>query len=196
METNSDEVLSKTLITGGNGTVASYVDFGTKVTRSDFDITNLGQVLEFVKKIQPKLILHLAAETDLARCENDSAHAYLVNEVGTYNIATAGQMVGAKIVYVSTDAVFPNSVTAHSLDDRPGPESIYGHSKYLGELAVKGLSDNFIIARTSWVFGGGSKLDKKFVAKFIGQIDSPELKGVNDKFSSPTFARDLVDALK
>lgn len=188
--------LDKVLITGGNGMVGSYIDFGIKTNRRSLNITDLKEVVKVCEKYQPKVIIHLAAETDLNKCENDPAFAYLVNSVGAYNLALVAKKVGAKMVYVSTDAVFPHSKTSHKIDDEISPESIYGHSKYLGELAIKGVSDNYIIARTSWVFGGGKDKDKKFVAKFIGQLDNGEAKAVNDQFSSPTFARDLVASLK
>ena len=149
-----------------------------------------------MKELKPKVILHLAAETDLSKCEENPAHAYLVNSVGTYNLAISAKMVEAKMVYVSTDAVFSNSTKPHNVNDEPKPESIYGHSKYLGELAVRGISNDYIVARTSWIFGEGKKMDKKFVAKFITQLDNPETKAVNDQFSSPTYAKDLVSVLK
>lgn len=188
--------LNKILITGGNGTVASYFDFGIKSTRLDFDITDINQVSEFIKKNKPETIIHLAAETDMAKCEADPAHAYFVNTVGTYNIAMSAKIFGAKMIYVSTDAVFPASEKAHNVGDVEHPESIYGHSKYLGELAVKGLSSDYIIARTSWIFGGGKDRDKKFVGKFIPQLDKSEVITVNDQFSSPTYAKDFVQMLK
>ena len=196
MTKNRDEILSKTLTTGGSGVVASYVHFGTKANRADFDITDLSQVMNFVKKHKPQVILHLAAETDLAKCQTDPSQAYLVNAVGTYNLAMTAKMVGAKMVYVSTDAVFPSSAKSHAVGEEGRPESIYGHSKYLGELAVKGVLSDFIIARTSWVFGGGPQKDKKFVGNFIGQLHKTEVKAVNDQFNSPTFAGDLVETLK
>ena len=40
-------------------------------------------------------------------------------------------------------------------EDTPNPITVYGHSKYLGELAVQGVLDDYIIMRISWVFGGG-----------------------------------------
>lgn len=188
--------LNKVLITGGDGMVGSYVDFGIKTNRSILDITSLSSVLEFFKKNKPQAVLHLAALTDMNKCEEDPREAYLVNSVGTYNLAMCAKEIGTKMVYVSTDAVFPNSDSAHSLGDKEGPESVYGHSKYLGELAVKSISNDFIIARTSWVFGGGKEKDKKFVGKFIPQLDNDEAKAVNDQFNTPTYAKDLVSAIK
>ncbi len=188
--------LNDIVITGGNGAVASYVGFGTKVDRHDFDITDMGQVRDFLMKIKPKVIIHLAAETDMAKCEADPAHAYMVNTVGMYNLAFVAKQIGAKMVYISTDAIFPRADNPHGTGDVPNPKSVYGHSKYMGELAVKGLSDNYIIARTSWIFGGGKEKDKKFVGKFIPQLENTEAKAVNDQYNSPTYAKDLVEALK
>lgn len=188
--------LNKVLVTGGGGMVASYIDFGIKAGKNTLDVTNLEQVSDFVFKNKPEAIIHLAALVDMAKCESEPEQAYKVNTVGTYNLALSAKKVGAKMVYVSTDAVFPNSIKPHTVQDVPSPDSVYGHSKYLGELAVKGISTDFIIARTSWVFGGGREKDKKFVGKFISQLGNPEVKAVNDEFSSPTYAKDLVDFLK
>jgi dTDP-4-dehydrorhamnose reductase len=82
--TSHDEILSKTLITGGNGTVASYIDFGIKCNRQVLDITNMEQIMKAVNEFKPQVILHLAAETDLARCEADPAHAYLVIDMYSF----------------------------------------------------------------------------------------------------------------
>lgn len=188
--------LNKVLITGGGGMVGSYIDFGIKTDRSSLDITSYEKVLEFLNSKKPEVVLHLAALTDLNRCEEDSKEAYFINSVGTYNLALGARNVGAKMVYVSTDAVFPNSDSVNRIGDMERPESIYGHSKYLGELSVKALSENFIIARTSWVFGGGKDRDKKFIGKFIPQLDNAEAKVVNDQFNTPTYAKDLVETLK
>ncbi|MDI6717440.1 MAG: sugar nucleotide-binding protein, partial [Patescibacteria group bacterium] len=84
-------------------------------------------------------------------------------------------------------------------DDEPNPQNYYGHSKFLGELAVKGMLDNFLILRVCWMIGGGPTKDQKFVAKIINQIKNPdikEIKAVNDQIGSPTFGKDLIGAIK
>jgi dTDP-4-dehydrorhamnose reductase len=188
--------LSKTLITGSRGSVGSYIDFGIKVDRDDFDITDMGQTVQAINKYRPSVILHLAAETALARCEKEPAHAYLVNGVGTYNLALAAGAIGARMVYVSTDGIFSYSDRPHSETEKADPPSIYGHSKYMGELAMRGILEDYLIVRTSWIFGGGPERDKKFVGKIIGLKDMGEIKAVNDQQSSPTFAKDLAVELE
>jgi len=133
------------------------------------------------------------------RCERDPEHAYAVNSVGTYNIAAVARTSGAKLIYVSTAGVFDGKKEGfYGEEDTPNPQNYYGHSKFLGELAVKNLKD-YLIVRACWMMGGGPKKDQKFVAKIISQIRDPnvkEIKVVTDQYGSPTYAKDLVAAIK
>jgi len=117
------------------------------------------------KKYRPKVILHLAALTDLDYCEKNPAEAYLVNSVGTYNVALTAREVGAKLVYISTAGIFDGQKKGfYRESDLGNPQNHYGHSKYLGESAVQNILNDYIIARVCWMFGGGPTKDKKFVA--------------------------------
>ncbi len=189
--------LNKILITGANGMVGSYIDFGKKFNRAELDVTDSKAVLTAVKKHRPKTIIHLAALTDLDYCEKNPAQAYLVNSVGAYNVALAARAAGAKLVYISTAGIFDGLKKGFYRESDPGrPQNHYGHSKYLGELVVQSLLKNYIIARACWMFGGGPEKDKKFVAKIIAQFDKSEIKALDDSWGSPTYGKDLVSALK
>ena len=177
--------------------VGSYIDFGIKTGRKTLDVTDLNAVMTAVKKHQPRVILHLAALTDLDYCEKNPEKAYLINSVGAYNVALASLLTKAKMVYVSTAGIFDGAKnTPYTETDKGNPKNHYGHSKYLGELAVQSLLDDYIIARVCWMFGGGPKKDKKFVAKIIAQFDKLEIKALCDSFGSPTYGKDLAGALR
>jgi dTDP-4-dehydrorhamnose reductase len=189
--------LNKVLITGAGGMVGSYIDFGIKTNHRSLDITDFNEVMRVVKEHKPEAIIHLAAETDVERCDQDPNHAYLINGIGTYNIATAAKEVRAKLVYVSTAGIFEGKKTeAYAEDDEAHPQNFYGRSKYMGELIVKGMLKDYIIARACWMFGGGPEKDLKFVGKIIRQFNKPEIKAVSDAYGSPTFGKDLVGAIK
>ncbi|MBU1255832.1 SDR family oxidoreductase [Patescibacteria group bacterium] len=188
---------SKVLVTGSSGMVGSYVDFGIKTDHRSLDVTDLSEVLRVSEFYKPKVIFHLAAETDVDRCERDPEHAYLVNSIGTYNMAVAARNLGAKLVYISTAGVFDGTKKEpYTEEDEPNPQNYYGRSKYLGELIVKSVLKDYIIARAGWMFGGGPEKDQKFVAKIINQLDKPEIRAVNDKIGSPTYAKDLISGIK
>ncbi|MBM3261437.1 NAD(P)-dependent oxidoreductase [Candidatus Kaiserbacteria bacterium] len=185
------------LTTGADGMIGSYVDFGIRTTRDSLDVTDLDAVRAMCQLHKPRVIIHLAANTDLARCEKDPAHAYLVNTVGTYHMALAARECGAKLVYVSTSGIFDGTKKEpYSESDTPSPLNHYGHSKYLGELAVRGALEDYLIVRVSWVFGGGVTRDKKFVGKIMHQLDKEAISVVSDKYGSPTYAKDAVMAIK
>lgn len=189
--------LNKVLITGSDGMVGSYADFGIKTNRRSLDVTDLNEVMSVCKKYKPEAIIHLAAETDVDRCERDPEYAYMVNAVGAYHMAVAAKELGVKLVYVSTAGVFDGKKkTSYTEKDTPNPQNYYGRSKFLGELAIQGVLSNYIIARVCWMFGGGKDKDQKFVAKIIRQLDKPEIKVVTDQIGSPTFGKDLMSGIK
>lgn len=190
----------KTLITGSNGMVGSYLDFGIKTNRESLDVTDLGAVMAAVKKHTPKIIIHLAALTDLDVGEKNPALAYNINTVGTYNMVLAARSVKAKLVFISSTGVFDGVKKGpYKEKDAPNPQNYYGHSKYAGELIIQSALKDYIIARACWMFGGGPERDKKFVSKIISQLknsQTTEIKALNDVKGSPTYGKDLVEGLK
>ena len=183
--------MGEVLITGGHGLLGSYFPNGA-LGRESLDVTNLDEVWTVFKERKPTIIIHLAACTDLTLCETDPTQAYEINAVGTYNVALVARSIGAKMLYVSTSGVFDGTKEEpYTENDIPNPVNIYGHSKYLGELAVSGMSEKNLIVRTSWLYGGGPRNDKKFVGKILTQQDA-EIRVVNDKLGSPTYAKDLA----
>ncbi len=195
-----DHRLPKTLVTGSDGMVGSYVDFGIKTDRKTLDVTDLSAVMAAVQKYKPKVILHLAALTDLDIGEKNPTLAYHINTVGTYNVALAARATKAKLVYISSTGVFDGTKKGpYTEKDTANPQNYYGHSKYAGELIIQSMLKNYIIARACWMFGGGPTRDKKFIAKIVQQLkksDVTEIKALVDVKGSPTYGKDLAAALK
>lgn len=187
----------KTLVTGGDGVLGSYCDFGTRIGKADLDATDLSAVLKVCKEQKPEVILHTAALVDLALCEEDPESAYLVNAVGTYHVALGAKSVGAKLVYVSTSDVFDGSKEdPYVPTDMPNPTTVYGRSKYFGECAVRGILEDYLILRISWMFGGGKERDRKFIGTLLAQGPIPEIHAVTDKRASPSWAKDVAEAIQ
>lgn len=186
----------RVLITGAEGMLGSYCNFGIRATHKELDVTDEKSVSDYIHAQRPQVIVHLAAVTDVAACEKDPAKTFLVNAAGTYYVAHAARELGARMIYVSTSGVFDGTKKEpYEPADIPKPLSVYGHSKYLGELAVQGMLKDYVIVRTSWLFGGGKEKDRKFVGKMLAQT-SPEVRVVSDKRASPTYAKDLARALQ
>ena len=70
------------------------------------DIGDWEVVIRVMEDVRPDLVLHLAAETDVDRCEREPDHAFAVNAFGTENVAGACRAYGAELVYISRANVF------------------------------------------------------------------------------------------
>lgn len=190
------------LVTGAAGMVGSYFvrlreQFAEPLDLTDIDTLDVRDpyaVRERVTRGRYSLVVHLAAETDVDRCELEPDHAYQTNAIGTQNVALACQTSGIPLVYVSTAGIFggDGKLGPFTEYDEPCPANVYGRSKLAGERIVQRLLSRCFIVRAGWMMGGLGK-DKKFVAKIIEQVRrGKNILAVNDKFGSPTYARDLV----
>lgn len=156
------------------------------------DVTDFDALSRAFDAYRPQAVLHLAAMTDVDGCEREPARAWLVNTVGTRNVALHCRSRGLPLVYVSTGSVFDGTkASPYHEFDVPGPISVYSRSKWHGELAVRELQPEHYIVRAGWMFGGGPE-DKKFVAKMIAIArEKKHLRAVDDKIGSPTYTRDI-----
>ncbi len=188
--------LSRVLVTGADGMIGRYIDFGVRTDRNDLDILDREALARRVNEIQPQAIIHLAAATDMDRCEKDPQYAVMMNAVGTYNVALAARAVGATFIYVSTSGIFDGAKDASYIEtDIPNPQNAYAHSKYMGELIVQSMLTNFLIVRTCWIFGGGPEHDRKFIGAIMKKLSDAEIPGLDDVRGSPTYAKDFVAGL-
>jgi dTDP-4-dehydrorhamnose reductase len=167
----------------------SHEVLGTDI--GDMPLDDRDAVLHTVTSFRPELVLHGGALTAVDRCETEPELAYAVNAMGTRNIAEAAALVGAHVVYVSTDYVFDGtSGSPYREWDTPCPVSVYGRSKLAGELECRPGST---VVRTSWVCGAhGSNIVATALRLAGGE---GELRFVDDQRGSPTFTADLAPAI-
>lgn len=159
------------------------------------DITEARETYETITKINPQIVVHTAAFRDTEEAEKNNARSFQINALGTRNVALACQRFDAALMYISTDYVFDGEKEGGYLEyEQPHPLSVYGQSKYWGELYVQWLLNRFYIIRTSWLFG---KNGENFVQKILSQVKNKEsLKVVTDQIGSPTYTVDLSLAIR
>lgn len=202
----------KILVTGGAGMLGSalcpaLLQKKHEITVTDLtptekgieylDVRNFNQVNETVTKAKPDMIMHLAAETDVDKCELEPDSAFLTNTIGTQNIALVCQKRQIEMVYISTLGVFyGDKHEPYTEFDEPNPINLYGKSKLEGEKIVRSLLKNYYVVRAGWMVGGGPEKDKKFVGKIIRQVsETSKLRAVYDKMGSPTYTVDFSKCL-
>ena len=98
-------------------------------------------------------------------------------------------------MHVSTDYVFGGEQhRRYEVGDATNPLGVYGKSKLAGELAVLAAMPDAKVVRTSWVYTGGGGNDFVAVMRRLAATDR-EIDVVDDQTGSPTYAKDLVNAL-
>lgn len=192
----------KIVVTGANGQlgydvckVLSTRNIEYKgVDIADFDITDKMAVQQYMETYRPNAVIHCSAWTAVDKAEDEPQKVEMVNVQGTRNIAEACKAIGAKMLYISTDYVFPG-IGEHFYEpqDPTGPLSVYGKTKLDGELAVRELLEHFFIVRISWVFG---KNGNNFVKTMLRLAETrEEVSVVCDQIGSPTYTADLASLL-
>lgn len=190
------------LVTGSNGQLGYDVIKELKrrnidcigTERKDFDLTDYEQVEKYILNLNPKCIIHCAAYTSVDKAEDEPQICFKVNVDGTENIAKVCKKIDAKMIYISTDYVFDGSGNKpHEVNDKANPLSVYGKSKYRGELKVKEILNKYFIVRTSWVFGANGNNFVKTMLK-LGE-ERRTLNVVCDQVGSPTYTVDLAKLL-
>ncbi|MFH0948416.1 MAG: dTDP-4-dehydrorhamnose reductase [Elusimicrobiota bacterium] len=172
-------------------------------TYHSLDITDFEKTYKTITKINPEIVIHTAAWTDVDGAEKNPTDAYRLNVLGTRNIALACQRFDATMVYISSDYVFDGEKKEPYIEfDKANPLSVYGKSKYYGELIVQQLLNKFFIVRSSWLYGANGKNFVKTIIN-LAQEKKPgrfacgeELKIVNDQIGCPTYTKDLAEAIK
>jgi len=192
----------KVLVTGAKGQLGTDVVKALAlrgiahvgVDRDDFDITNSEAVFSIVRSHNPDVVIHCAAYTAVDKAEDEPELCRQVNEDGTLYIAQACKEIDAKMLYVSTDYVFPGHGEHFYLPtDSTGPVSVYGKTKLSGEKAVQGVLEKYFIVRISWVFGQHGGNFVKTMLRLSKERDS--LNIVSDQVGSPTYTVDLAPLL-
>lgn len=159
--------------------------------RAEFDITDFAATHKFITDYMPDAVIHCSAYTAVDKAEDESEICRAVNVVGTENIAKVCKEIGAKMIYISTDYVFPGTGEKfYEPSDATAPCNVYGETKLEGELAVKKLLEKYFIVRISWVFGINGNNFIKTMLK-LGKTRK-ELNVVADQIGSPTYTADLV----
>ena len=189
----------KIFLTGANGQLGRELQKrlqGTDYLPTDMqelDITDASAVSAMISRYQPDVVIHGAAWTQVDVAEEKVDLAYRVNAIGTQNIAMASREVNAAMVYISTDYVFDGTLgRPYTEFDAPNPLSVYGKSKYAGEVLARQVNDRLFTLRTAWLYGDGPNFVRTMLK--LGQ-EREELQVVDDQHGCPTSTVDLAEAV-
>jgi dTDP-4-dehydrorhamnose reductase len=188
----------KALITGAGGQLARQLIVTAPsgielkaVARNECDISDRRGIGRLFDSFRPELVVNTAAYTAVDAAEDAPELAYLVNAKGAENVARAAQMVGARLIQISTDYVFDgNRSTPYPPDAATNPLNVYGASKLEGETLAIAANASTLVIRAGWLY---SDYGKNFLMSIMRVLNGASpLRVVHDQVGSPTSVTDLV----
>jgi dTDP-4-dehydrorhamnose reductase len=192
----------RVLIVGAAGQVGkelqrSFQDFGdvVAVDRESVNLESADEARELVLKARPDVILNAAAYTAVDRAELEPVTVLAINAKAPQVLAEEAKRMGSLLVHYSTDYVFDGTKREPWIEiDPPHPLGVYGKTKLAGEEAIQNVGGDYLIFRTSWVYGPHG-------SNFLGTMlrlaqQRTELKVVDDQVGAPTTSVELANATR
>jgi dTDP-4-dehydrorhamnose reductase len=187
------------LVTGKNGQVGyelqrALMPIGTVVAvdRQTMNLLDSDSIRAAVAQIKPDVIVNAAAYTAVDKAESDQEAAMQVNGIAPGVLAEEAKKLGALLIHYSTDYVYDGTKIGTYIEtDVTNPVNYYGLSKLAGEQAIQASAVDYLILRTSWVYGsrGGN-----FLLTMLRLMKEREtLNVINDQHGTPTWSRLIAE---
>lgn len=200
------------LVTGASGFLGANFGYFLRTHADATAVTRLGSIPtpyatavpgeldrpeELARRIKddgPDVVVHVAAMASHEACERNPEAAAHINADATGVLARAAHGVGARFVYISTDAVFDGRVGHYSEEDLPNPTSVYGKTKVQGEEQACRAADALII-RTNF-FGWSPSGHRSILEFFVNELSAGhQVRGFTDFTTTSAYAQVLAKAI-
>ena len=149
------------------------------------------EVKRFLNRKQFSKLINCVALSDIDECERNPQRANWLNAELPKVLAKECKTMGVKLVHISTDAVFSGNDSFSSEVMQPSPKSVYGLSKYEGEIASLEENPSTLVCRVNFV--GWNPRGKSLFNFFYSNLrDRKRIQGFHDIYFTPLYARDTV----
>jgi len=170
----------------------------TPLTHADVEVTDPESVEKMMQRVEPDVVLNMAAFHKVDACEDEVERTFAVNAYGVRNLASACRAHGTTLAHMSTDYVFGGDrarATPYIETDLPAPINIYGVSKLAGEHLVRYMLERCFIFRVAGLYGvaGSSGKGGNFVELMLRLAhEGKDIRVVDDQRTTPTYTADLA----
>lgn len=152
------------------------------------DVRDKSSMEKIFKFFKPEFVVMAGGITDVDLSALKPKLATDVNIRGTVSLVKKAKEYGAKLVYTSTDYVFDGKSGPYKEDDKTNPINMYGRTKLEAEHIVKANLKDFLIVRTSQLYGV-DHIGRNFIVKIINSIRrNKKIQAADDFYSTPTYS--------
>ena len=159
------------------------------------DLTDAAAVRGLIRQAKPEVVIHCAAQTNLDAAETDPHGTACINVEVPRVLAAAAAEFGSQFVYPSTDAVFDGTRSMNVEGDPVRPLSVYGRTKYDGEVACAKANPGTLIARIN-IYGWNAQAKQSLAEWMLSKLEAGEsFPGFTDVYFCPMLVNDFADVL-
>ena len=161
------------------------------------DLTDQAGLERLFQSARPDAVVHLAAIADVGTAERDPQRATAINVGATSAVARLCDQYRAKLVFVSTEYVFPGDRGNYREDETPEPVTHYGRTKWQAELEVARLCADWCVLRTSIVYGWPEPGERNFAPWLIESLRSGHAYNApTEVYRTPIFVGHLCEGIE
>jgi dTDP-4-dehydrorhamnose reductase len=134
----------------GKGKVSRIISKENDIilSRSECDISNIGEVRRAISEILPDVIINCAAKTNLEYCQENKLESFRSNTLGVINLLTVCQDFSIKLVHISSGCLFDGNEVISTENSSPSPAVWYTWTKSWSDEIIKNFGYNrFLILR-------------------------------------------------
>ena len=143
----------------------------------------------------PDVVVHCAAITDVDYCENNIEQAMAVNAESVRKFLKYG--FNSKLIFISSDSVFPDGIYMATEKNQTSPENIYGKTKEAGEKYIQNSIGNHIAIRTTIVGKNINLKHQGFVEWIINSLKNrQEISLFDDALFTPITIWHLANEIE
>ncbi len=199
----------KILIAGANGYLGSALKrdlSGNFVVRGTYgknpqqyllpmDVTDSEQVMRILTHERPDVVINSVGIS--GKFKQDPDYATQVNIEGTRNITSGARRIGAKLIHISSTAVFNGQDGPFRETDIPGTTDQYGKTKIETEKIVGSSGINHLIIRPSLIVGDAPYgMTDKFPGQLVSAISTDTPLAIDNEWRfAPSYTHHISDVI-
>lgn len=206
----------KILITGGSGLLGQYLNITLSLSNNILTIYNSNEgncrtyrsertdlsdhkkLKEIFLTFKPDIVIHTAAISRPESCIELPLDTVLsVNVNSSAEFARLCEQNNAKLIFTSTDLVYDGDSGQMLTEDSViNPVSLYAQTKIQSETEIKNIFDNYIILRTSLLYGLGLNHSvNNFHFMYHNFRNNKPVKLFYDQYRTPLALRDAAELI-
>lgn len=188
------------LLTGASGQIGwelarALAPLGRVVApdSAQLDLCRPETIRRWLEEVRPQLVVNAAAYTAVDKAEEEPDAAMAINGHAPGIMGEAARRTGAVVIHYSTDYVFDGTKNSPYRESDPvNPINVYGRTKLAGEQALAASGAQYIVFRTSWIYGLRGKNFLLSIRKLASERKN--LAVVDDQIGAPTWCRLTAEA--